>query len=328
MTRAPANLLAVRRLLITHLGPDATPPAGVSILDPLGDPAWEVGIVGDADHRGGYHCGADRVDDDDYSVDESHRDRAGLTLDAAALDVGKFRVRTGRGQFDLPHYSRWLVAQCQAGTADTRHIREVIYSPDGRTVRRWDRLRRRSTGDRSHLGHTHESYFRDAIKAGADLTAVKRRYLTTIGLITPTPPAPTEDPEMELTDKVDLFTQYPDVKYVSPSTTVENVLASTNYYVLQTRNRVLAELADAKARDTAILQAVTGADHDAVLAAVQAQGEQTRAQLAAQAAADAHRDQDLATLLRAGQSGHLNLDALLTRLAEIITAGTTTDPQG
>ncbi|MEU5549193.1 peptidoglycan-binding domain-containing protein [Micromonospora sp. NPDC047793] len=182
MTRAPANLLAARRLLIEHLGPGAQA-AGVTILDPLGSPAWEVGIVPDASHRGGYHCGSDRVVANDYSVVESPRDRNGLTLDAAALDVGMFRVRTPLGVFDLRHYSTWLVRQCAAGATDTQHIREVIYSPDGKVVRRWDRLGRRATGDRSHLTHTHESYFRDAIKAGADLSAVKRRYLIHIGLI-------------------------------------------------------------------------------------------------------------------------------------------------
>ncbi|MEU8220918.1 hypothetical protein AB0C47_34820 [Micromonospora taraxaci] len=170
MTRAPSNLLATRSLMVQHLGPYGL----------TGD---KVGIVGDPAHRGGYHCGSDRVVPNDYSVVESPRDRAGLTLDAAALDVGQFRVTTPRGTFDLPHYSRWLVAQCAANTADTRDIREVIYSPDGTTVKRWDRLGRRSTGDSSHRWHTHQSYFRDAIKAGRDQTAVVRRYLTEIGLL-------------------------------------------------------------------------------------------------------------------------------------------------
>ncbi|WP_433651023.1 hypothetical protein ACQP2C_32440 [Micromonospora zamorensis] len=174
MTRAPANLLALRTLLLTHL--DNAP--GPDDLDPA-----EVGIVGDPAHKGGYHCGSNRTVTNDYSVFESPRDRAGLTLDAAALDVGQFKVTTPEGTFDLPHYSRWLVAQCAANTADTRDIREVIYSPDGVTVRRWDRLGRRSSGDSSHRWHTHQSYFRDAIKAGRDQTAVVRRYLTEIGLI-------------------------------------------------------------------------------------------------------------------------------------------------
>ncbi|WFE52774.1 hypothetical protein [Micromonospora sp. WMMD1155] len=174
MTRAPANLLALRSLLLTHLdnapGPDDLEPA-------------EVGIVGDPSHRGGYHCGSDRVVAGDYSVVESPRDRAGLTLDAAALDVGQFDVRSGGRSNTLPSFSVWCVAQCAANAADTRDIREIIYSPDGSTVKRWDRLGKRSTGDSSHRWHTHFSFFRDAIKAGRDQRPLFRRYLSSIGLL-------------------------------------------------------------------------------------------------------------------------------------------------
>ncbi|MET8199378.1 hypothetical protein [Micromonospora taraxaci] len=174
MTRAPANLLAVRSLLLTHL--DNAP--GPDDLDPA-----EVGIVGDPSHRGGYHCGSDRVVPNDYSVVESPRDRAGLTLDAAALDVGQFDVRSGGRSNTLPSFSVWCVAQCAANAADTRDIREIIYSPDGSTVKRWDRLGKRTTGDSSHRWHTHFSFFRDAIKAGRDQRPLFRRYLSSIGLL-------------------------------------------------------------------------------------------------------------------------------------------------
>ncbi|WBB67392.1 hypothetical protein [Micromonospora sp. WMMD812] len=177
MTRAPANLLAARSLLLTHLNVDKN-----TVRDSDLEPA-EVGIVGDSAHRGGYHCGSDRVVTNDYSVVESPRDRAGLTLDAAALDVGQFSVRAGGGTHTLRSFSTWCVGQCAANAADTRDIREIIYSPDGRTVRRWDRLARRSSGDDSHLWHTHFSFFRDSIKAGRDQTPLFRRYLTTIGLL-------------------------------------------------------------------------------------------------------------------------------------------------
>ncbi|MEV4766627.1 hypothetical protein AB0J89_28760 [Micromonospora chokoriensis] len=174
MTRAPDNLLALRSLLLTHLdnapGPDDLEPA-------------EVGIVGDPAHRGGYHCGSDRVVPNDYSVVESPRDRAGLTLDAAALDVGQFDVRSGGRSNTLPSFSVWCVAQCAANAADTRDIREIIYSPDGSTVKRWDRLGKRTTGDSSHRWHTHFSFFRDAIKAGRDQRPLFRRYLSSIGLL-------------------------------------------------------------------------------------------------------------------------------------------------
>ncbi|MFC0504211.1 hypothetical protein [Micromonospora costi] len=176
MTRAPANLLAVRSLLLTHLNPAAANRS--ADLEPA-----EVGIVGDPAHRGGYHCGSNRVVTNDYSVVESPRDRAGLTLDAAGLDVGQFEVRVDGRTHNLQTFSTWCVGQCAANAADTRDIREIIYSPDGRTVRRWDRLGRRKSGDNSHLWHTHFSFFRDAIKAGRDQTPLFRRYLTTIGLL-------------------------------------------------------------------------------------------------------------------------------------------------
>ncbi|MGK5741777.1 hypothetical protein [Micromonospora sp. URMC 103] len=177
MTRAPANLLAVRSLLLTYLNVDKDRARDADL-----EPA-EVGIVGDPAHRGGYHCGSDRVVSNDYSVVESPRDRAGLTLDAAALDVGQFRVTVKGKAHDLRSFSTWCVGQCGANAADTRDIREIIYSPDGRTVRRWDRLGKRSSGDDSHLWHTHFSFFRDAIKAGRDQRPLFRRYLTTIGLL-------------------------------------------------------------------------------------------------------------------------------------------------
>ena len=176
MTRAPANLLAARSLLLQHLD--------ISVGAPSSDlEAEEVGIVGDPKHRGGYHCGSDRLDADDYSVRESPRDRAGLTLDAAALDVGWFEVRSRGAVHNLRTFSTWMVGQCRANSGDSRDIREIIYSTDGRTVRRWDRLGKRSTGDSSHLWHTHFSFFRDSTKAGRDQRPLFRRYLTEIGLL-------------------------------------------------------------------------------------------------------------------------------------------------
>ncbi|MFI7522128.1 hypothetical protein OG994_02745 [Micromonospora globbae] len=208
MTRAPANLMAVRSLLLTHLNIDKDRTRDADL-----EPA-EVGIVGDPNHRGGYHCGSDRVVANDYSVVESPRDRAGLTLDAAALDVGQFRVTSAGRTHDLRSFSVWCVGQCAANAPDTRDIREIIYSPDGRTVRRWDRLRRRSSGDDSHLWHTHFSFFRDAIKAGRDQTPLFRRYLIGIGLIA----SPPKEDEMELTDKLRRDTG-------NPNRTVDDVLA-------------------------------------------------------------------------------------------------------
>lgn len=177
MTNVPANLLAVRNLLLTHLNRDRSA-VRANDLEPA-----EVGIVGDASHRGGYHCGSDRTVSNDYSVVESSRDRGGLTLNASALDVGGFSVTTRTGTHNLRTFSRWMVAQCAAGARDTRDIREIIYSPDGVTVKRWDRLGKRRTGDSSHLSHTHFSFFRDSTKGNWDQTPLFRRYLSAIGLL-------------------------------------------------------------------------------------------------------------------------------------------------
>jgi hypothetical protein len=68
----------------------------------------------------------------------------------------------------------WIVGQCKAGAPDTRDIREVIYSPDGVTVKRWDRLGKRSSGDDSHRDHTHISYHRDA--EGRDKVSLFKRF--------------------------------------------------------------------------------------------------------------------------------------------------------
>jgi hypothetical protein len=170
MTTAPPNLLAVRSLLMPVLNLSAV----------------EMGIVGDDHHDGGYHCGRSGVTTSDYSVRESARDKSGLTDWASALDVGYFKLSVRGKAHDLRSFSIWLVAQCKAGKPDTADIREVIYSPDGKTVKRWDRLGKRTGGDSSHLHHTHTSFFRDATKANRALTPVYRRYLTEIGLIDPT----------------------------------------------------------------------------------------------------------------------------------------------
>lgn len=187
MTTAPPNLLAVRTLLSAHL--------------PVGGDA--LGVVGDTAHVSSgdsYHLGRPEQRTSGYSVSESPRDRAGLCSYASALDVGWWSAHG----HDLRHMSAWLVAQCRAGAPDTRDIREIIYSLDGRTVRRWDRLGRRTSGDSSHRFHTHVSYFRDATKAGRDQRPLYLRYLQSIGLI------PQEAPDMDQRDKMVEPTAYPD----------------------------------------------------------------------------------------------------------------------
>jgi Glycosyl hydrolases family 25 len=165
MSTAPATLLSARKLWLTTFPK----------MDPL-----SMGIVGDDSHAKtgtSYHLGRDALKADAYSIVESARDKNGLTNNASALDVGYFTS----GSNTLRTFSVWLVAQCAAGTPGTADIREVIYSPDGKVVKRWDRLKKRSTGPISHLIHTHISYFRDS--ADRDKTALFIRYFRAIGLL-------------------------------------------------------------------------------------------------------------------------------------------------
>jgi len=272
VTNAPANLKAVRTLLLDHLDVNK----GLTRSTDL-DPD-EVGIVGNPDHRGGYHCGSDRVVSGDYSVVESSRDRTGLTLDAAALDVGDFSIRVGGKAHTLASFSVWLVAQCKAGTADTRDIREVIYSPDGKTVKRWDRLGKRSTGDSSHLWHTHISFHRDAIKAGRDLTPLFRRYLTEIGLIKA--PQPLED-DMQPSDQLTIAgwgpKTWPDDKGLADG----KISAETAWGGAYLHARLGQERAGQLVTMVeALTKLVGGQDASRVLEEIRAQHEQTRAAVA------------------------------------------------
>lgn len=169
MSYAPDTLTAARQLFLNLI-------PGMDRLS--------LGVVGDDSHKASgssYHLGKDALRADSYSIVESPRDRGGLTNAASALDVGMFRVTVAGKTWTLRDLSLWLVAQCKAGTADTVDIREIIYSPDGRVVKRWDRLAKRSTGDNSHLEHTHISWFRDSEKR--DKTALFTRWFTEIGLL-------------------------------------------------------------------------------------------------------------------------------------------------
>ena len=130
-----------------------------------------LGVVGDGRHVKGYHLGEDRIYDGpgpglgsaDYSV-QTARDKAGLSLAASAIDLGRLNGKLT----ELRQFSMWLVRQCQAGASGTRDVREVIYTPDGKTVLRYDRERgqasapRPGEADASHITHTHISFYRDS----------------------------------------------------------------------------------------------------------------------------------------------------------------------
>lgn len=158
MTYAPTDLLNVRLWLLARFDINK----GLARAADL-DPA-EVGVVGDDAHAasGGYHIGNDglaRVGrrDSDYSKRESPRDRPGTNA-ASALDIGDF---TGGGH-TLRSLSAAIVDACKRGDSRTRDVREIIWSPDGVNVKRWDRLGIRSTGGSDHRWHTHLSFHRDS----------------------------------------------------------------------------------------------------------------------------------------------------------------------
>jgi hypothetical protein len=146
----------------------------IHYLHAQGAPFDALGIVGDPAHvaTGGYHEG--HVDlaahgrlGYDYSVVESARD-ARPTDAASALDFA--------GTSWWRPLTLWLVDQCRAGAAGTEDVREIIYTPDGQTVRRWDRLGIRSSGDDSHLWHTHLSFHRDSEGRRGSFLTLLRRY--------------------------------------------------------------------------------------------------------------------------------------------------------
>ena len=113
MTYAPAPLKALGAYLVAH-------------------GAVNLGIVGDTRHAAkgtSYHLGADKLAPGAYSATLA-RDRAGLTDAASAIDIGRVDgTLTG-----LRTLSAWLVAECQRGAWPD--VREVIYSLEGKVVRR------------------------------------------------------------------------------------------------------------------------------------------------------------------------------------------------
>lgn len=135
-----------------------------------------LGIVGDTAHitKGtSYHLGKDDLLAGAYSV-QLARDKAGLSLAASAIDLGKLDGTLK----ELRLFSEWLVGQAKAGK--TKDIREIIYcTADGQYINRWDGPTNRvivsmkktsagwtvvnaGNGDATHASHTHISYYRDS----------------------------------------------------------------------------------------------------------------------------------------------------------------------
>lgn len=154
MTYNPSSLVALGRFWIAQ--------GGVNL-----------GVVGNAAHTKGYHLGKDRIydgygpgiGDADYSV-QLARDKAGLTNAASAIDLG----RLDGSLKGLQKFSIWLVNRCKYEPTKYRDIREIIYSPDGVAVKRWDNVAKvlytggdgTGQGDNSHRTHTHISLPRDS----------------------------------------------------------------------------------------------------------------------------------------------------------------------
>ncbi len=162
MTYAPADLRTVIDYLVGKL--DLVP--GVARGADL--ERNELGIVGDPAHAasGGYHEGNNDLSrvgrlTTDYSKRESSRDRPGTDA-ASALDVGDFDATVNGRRHTLRTLTAAIVAACRRGDPRCRDIREIIWSPDGVTVQRWDRLGIRSSGDDTHRWHSHFSFHRDS----------------------------------------------------------------------------------------------------------------------------------------------------------------------
>lgn len=212
MTYAPDALKQDRQYLLDTY--NAHPGNVSSDLEPD-----EVGIVGDPAHKGGYHCGSDRLVPDDYS-NKTARDRRGLTEAASAIDIGMFSVKGADGKtYDWKDLSVWMVAECRKGAPGTRDIREIIYTDDGKRVLRWDRENGQDSpphtgeADNSHLTHTHTSKYRDS--ESRRLTPLFERWNEEILMPTaqeiakavwdadqiPAPPPPVNNPDWDSNKK-------------------------------------------------------------------------------------------------------------------------------
>ena len=161
MTFAPASLVTLGKYLVSQ-------------------GAVNLGVVGDTAHQTkgtSYHLGSDQLVAGAYSA-KLPRDVAGLSNAASAIDIGK----VGGTLIGLQKLSAWLVTECANRAIDTLDIREVIYSPNGVKVERWDATTNTvypggtgtGQGDDSHRTHTHISYFRDS--EARDKTALFSHY--------------------------------------------------------------------------------------------------------------------------------------------------------
>jgi hypothetical protein len=147
-TYAPADLLAVQALWHGHLGTQPNPAA----------------VVGRGRRCNSYHHGAQalrrwgRAPEQiawQYALMESGRDRGALTDAASAIDLPTPTA-------ELRAVITRLVAHANRRDRRCHFLRQVRWSPDGRTVRQWDDLDPPTRlDDRQYLGFCHLSFYRD-----------------------------------------------------------------------------------------------------------------------------------------------------------------------
>jgi hypothetical protein len=142
--------------------------------DKTGQPWDALGIIHSTPQGGGYHEGEDlliaagRAPGPQYPYsDYSYAD----ARDRDLYPSGRLAGGNYASAFDLGggfprrlEFNAWMLDRLQVGDPRTRDIREMIYTPDGTVVRRFDRTGKQpNSGDSTHLYHTHFSFFRDSV---------------------------------------------------------------------------------------------------------------------------------------------------------------------
>jgi hypothetical protein len=151
----------------------------------------------------------------------------------------------------LRTFSRWFVGRCRANAPGTSDVREFIYSPDGRTVYRWDRERgikstpRTGEANDSHLSHSHISFYRDS----------ERR--SKVGLFSPyfQPAKPAEPPK-----EAPVATEDPIIRLADAAITRLGYFK--NKYEDGQTDDALAHLAKASSFEARILVSIVGSTVD------------------------------------------------------------------
>jgi hypothetical protein len=207
---------------------DAHRAFNVRVRDFWGLSAIEVGSKGDNFHLRGRHRSRNWTRNSIYCTNRDYgdtdiRDKTGDGDWLSASDLG------GMPALERYAFTKRLDQAVRAGLLPA--VAEWFGTFDGVSVVGWFQGHS-STSDPSHLYHTHIGLWRSMCNDTAQLALLGD--IITGG-------------EMELTDIIHLI-QKSDVSYSSTTTTVEGILASTNYYVLQTRNQQAIQYAALSAK--------------------------------------------------------------------------------